>query len=150
MPTFDQHFEQANRNRKFLDTFFLKDHHDWAMTVMFYTSLHLVEALMYKEVNRLRGEDKWGYLEIDCSNHDERERQVKEIMNDIHFPFTQLKKFADSGRYKVYVFRPNEITSAYMHQFKPVVDYFNNYCRKYTVKAEFKLSPQKINLTKLP
>jgi hypothetical protein len=139
MPTFDQHLEQANRNYRFLNTFILKDHHDWAMTVMFYTSLHLVEGLMYKEVNRLRNEEKWGYLEIDCSNHNERERQVKDIMEEIHFPFSQLRKFAYDGRYKIYKFRESEIFISYVKHFTPIADFFNAYCKKYSIQSDFAL-----------
>jgi len=149
MPTFEQHFDQATRNNKFLDSFFLKDFHDWSMTVMFYTSLHLIEGLMYKEVNRLRNENNWGYLELDCTNHDERERQVKDILKEIHFSFTQLRKFAHDGRYKVYCFRPTEIFNAYSNHFKPIVDFFNLYCEKYNLQKEFKLTPKKLNLSGL-
>ena len=147
MPTFEQHFDQASRNKTFLDDFIFKKHHDWAVTVMFYTSLHLIEALMYKEVNRLRSEGSWGGLEIDCSNHDERDRQVKEILKEVHFPYTQLRKTADSGRYKVYIFRPKEVFVSYNEHFVPVVNFFNEYCKKYGLKTDFKMSKLTFDLS---
>jgi hypothetical protein len=127
MPSSKEHFEKAQSNLCFLESFALKKANDWAITIMFYTSLHLVEALIFQEVNRLkRDEDNWDY-EIHSRNHDHRERQLKSLFNEIHFQYSELSKSADDGRYKIHRFRTEEVVFHYNNYFKPIVKFFNEY-----------------------
>ena len=48
MGTVDQHIEQWTKSRKFLPSIPF-DHPDWMVTVAFYTSLHLVDALLHTD-----------------------------------------------------------------------------------------------------
>lgn len=140
MPSFDQHLSQANHNFSFLQSFFLKQSNDWAITVTFYTSVHLVEGLINKESNRLRNEEDNFDYEIDCSTHDKRESQVKSLFNEIHFAFSELRKSASKGRYKIYNFRNNEVTADFNNHFIPIADFFNRYCTRYKIPGQFNFS----------
>jgi len=46
MSSFQNHNEHCHHNLTFLSSFFLKNFNDWAITVMFYTSVHMVEAVL--------------------------------------------------------------------------------------------------------
>lgn len=54
MPNFQQHLDQAKHNRdlaKLLDNSFKDKYNDWVVTTCFYTSLHLIEAMIYHNDN---------------------------------------------------------------------------------------------------
>jgi hypothetical protein len=148
MPNFEEHAEKARDNIVFLDSFALNLAHDWAMTVMFYTAVHMVEALMFKVVNNLKATGKRTYQELHCTIHDVRERQTKDLMPEIYEPYCQLSKAAKTGRYKAYKFRDTEVKFAFTNHFMPVVGYFNDYCRDNSLSINstlIKLDPRNID-----
>jgi len=50
MPSFDQHFRQAQHNVEFLESFYeTYKFNDWAITVSFYTAVHIIEAVIAKK-----------------------------------------------------------------------------------------------------
>jgi len=128
VPTFAEHSEKAKQNYKFLNSFIFKTAHDWSMTVMFYTIVHLSEALIFHAVNKLKKTGSRGHYEIHCRTHDQRERQIKELLPTFHEPLDYLRKTSHDGRYKIYKFRPGEVLVAYNNYYKPFVSNFNGYC----------------------
>ena len=49
MPSFDQHIRQAQHNIEFLESFYpTYKFNDWAITVSFYTAVHIIEAVIAK------------------------------------------------------------------------------------------------------
>ena len=99
MPAFNEHAYQAQHNIDFLKQFILKHANDWAITIMFYSAVHIAEAMICKKVF-IDNRD----FNAHCSNHGERERVIKELFPEYHFQYTQLSKSAHDGRYKVYRF----------------------------------------------
>jgi|WetSurMetagenome_2_1015567.scaffolds.fasta_scaffold188186_1 hypothetical protein len=129
MPSSKEHIDQATKNLQFLESFILKASNDWAITVMFYTSLHIAEALIFQEANRKRYEENiWDY-EIHSTNHDHRERQIKGLFKEIHYYYSELSTGATDGRYKIYRFRNEEVIDHFDNHFTPIVDFFNKYCK---------------------
>jgi hypothetical protein len=127
MPALDEHISQAISNVDFLQPFVYKKSNDWAVTVMFYTALHIVEAVIWKKVNNLRQNQNNYDYEIHSPNHDYRERVVRELLPEIHFSYTQLSKAAHDGRYKVYKFKNQTVSFHINSYFIPIVDFFNKF-----------------------
>lgn len=107
MPNFEDHVKQATANIQFLESFIYARSNDWAITVMFYSALHITEALIWKKANLKRSQENNYDYDIHCPNHDKRARTVKELIPEIHFQYLQLEKAAHNSRYKVYRFRNN-------------------------------------------
>ncbi|HEY59917.1 MAG TPA: hypothetical protein G4N92_04435 [Anaerolineae bacterium] len=66
MPNFIDHIHQAEHNKK-VSEYLLTDnqYYDWALVTIFYSSLHLIEALIintfHKNTNQLRRSDQTAY-----------------------------------------------------------------------------------------
>jgi hypothetical protein len=127
MPSFEEHVAKATANIDFLESFAFKKANDWAITVMFYTALHIMEAIIWKKTNYLRQHDQNFDIDIHCPNHSCRERVVKELFPEIHFQYTQLSKSAHDGRYKVYKFKDQAVICNIENYFKPIIIFFNQF-----------------------
>lgn len=136
MPPINKHISQAQSNISFLNSFFLQYANDWAITVMFYSSLHAVEAMIFCEASQRSVRNDFEY-ELHSKTHDHRERQVKGLFPDIHSAYLELSQVADNARYKVYKFRPDEVTFNFQNYFKPIVEFFNSY---FTSKPGYSLN----------
>ncbi len=88
MPQDADHIRQAAQNARFLSTFDLSatHHPDWAVTVAFYTVLHLVEA-HFARSNR------------HCYDHSSRNREVSSQLRAIEVEYMQLYNESRRERY---------------------------------------------------
>jgi hypothetical protein len=129
MPNFEEHFKKAQSNIEFLKTFAFQRANDWAVTVMFYTVLHATEAIIFKKANYLIHQENENDFDIHCKNHDDRERAVKALMNEIHYHYTQLSKAAHDGRYKVYNIKDKAVIVNHDAYFVPIIDFFNEFAK---------------------
>jgi hypothetical protein len=134
MPAFNEHAYQAQHNIDFLKQFILKHANDWAITIMFYSAVHIAEAMICKKVF-IDNRD----FNAHCSNHGERERVIKELFPEYHFQYTQLSKSAHDGRYKVYRFTEKNVIFHRDKYFIPIIQCFNDFCTNYSLntKLEF-------------
>jgi len=103
---------------------------------MFYTVLHIAEAIVWKKANILIHEKNDSSFDIHCKNHDDRERTIKSLIPQIHFEYTQLAKAAHNGRYKVYKFRNEEVVTHHDSYFKPIVDYYNSFAQSLKIDKQ--------------
>jgi len=62
MPSFDEHIEKYKHNKSFRDKGLLNrdsEFDDWEIVVIFYTCVHLIEAIMDKEFEYHPGDDRY-------------------------------------------------------------------------------------------
>ena len=65
MPSFDEHIEKYKHNKSFRDKGLLNrdsEFDDWEIVVIFYTCVHLIEAIMDKEFEYHPGDDRYVWL----------------------------------------------------------------------------------------
>ncbi len=116
MPSFKEHSEHSRHNLAFLESFFLNRFNDWAITVMFYTSVHIVESILDKN-----------YF-IHSQNHGERSDNLAKLKLTA-FPekaYRVLKKEANDSRYKRYKVCSWEIHLIFKEYFLKLVKWFNS------------------------
>ena len=91
MPDVAVHSRQAKHNEAFLTEFNLAQttYSDWAVTVMFYTALHLIEA--YLATQGLHPTDHWV-----------RENYLTRItaLKPIYRPYRELRHYSEKARYR--------------------------------------------------
>ena len=115
MPKKDEHIDWAKHDRNFWTSIDLDNtpFTDWAVTGMFYESLHWVEAFL----------DTKGYH---SGRHSERDRNMLLYAPDlaaITADFRDLKKDSEAGRYDC----PNKHTAEKARQFIPLVDHIKDH-----------------------
>ena len=114
MPDADEHSRQIQHNKKFLDTFInpYSDtiYCDWAITVTFYSLLHLVELYFNK-----KGGDHY-------FNHEERNEAIRfdDNLESIYKDYHRLYDWSRGARYKCFQFSPDEVEEA--HERLPYVE----------------------------
>jgi hypothetical protein len=100
MPSQREHAFQVLHNREFLATFDLDNGPflDWAVTVIFYTAVHLVEQFLAQ-----RGQD--------LLSHQTRERFISQNVDlkPIWSAYRELKYQSERARYLVARFQPDEV-----------------------------------------
>ena len=100
MPSQREHAFQALHNREFLATFDLDNSPflDWAVTVIFYTAVHLVEHFLAHQ-----GQD--------LLSHQTRERFISQSadLKPIWSVYRELKYQSGRARYLVARFQPDEV-----------------------------------------
>ncbi len=109
MPKKDEHIDWANHDRNFWTSIDLDNtpFTDWAVTGMFYESLHWVEAFLYTK--RCRSGD-----------HKQRNQNMLLYASDlgaIQADYNKLKQDSETGRYDCY-----KHTAAEARQLIPLVD----------------------------
>jgi len=116
MPSFEDHSEHSRHNLAFLESFFLSRFNDWAITVMFYTGVHIVESILDKNYS------------IHSKNHEERSGNLAELKLTA-FPekaYRALEKEAKNSRYKRYKACGWEIHRIFREYFQKLVKWFNS------------------------
>lgn len=104
MPSQMQHSEQIKKNKELLSTtqFDLRAtvYKDWAITIMFYTAVHLVERELAK-------------IPYDSGDHHDRESQMFEIpvLKRVLRDYKALKAASIKTRYKCYDFSDDDAIS---------------------------------------
>ena len=101
MPQKDEHFNWATHNRNFWTSIDLdgSPFTDWALTGMFYESVHWVEAFLATK----------GY---NSGNHPERSRNMRFYKSDfkpIQADYDTLKQDSETARYDCYKHTADEI-----------------------------------------
>ncbi len=99
MPSAEQHRQQAEHNKAFVQSFDLDTsaYLDWVVTGAFYTALHLVEWFL--KMRGLAGR-RDHYL---CDAHTARMSELRSI----YFDYTELKFQSEAGRYECATFSPD-------------------------------------------
>lgn len=85
------HLSKAFNNEIFLNTFDLNKtkHLDWAITVMFYSALHYVDAyLATKNILKVEG-------------HPERRRHVERYLTPLSKSYNRLNEIGEDARYEI-------------------------------------------------
>lgn len=116
MAKFQEHCEHSRNNLEFLSSFFLKNFNDWAITVMFYTFVHGVEAIFDKDNS------------IHSISHFERSNNLI-LLNKSSFPKTSyiaLERESKKSRYKKYKIYDWEVHHNFINHFKKLVEWFNS------------------------
>lgn len=98
MPTADQHRQQAEHNRTFVQSFDLdtSPYLDWVVTAIFYTALHLVEWFL--KTRGLTGR----------RDHQLRDAYIARMreLRPIYTDYTELKFQSEAARYECATFTP--------------------------------------------
>ncbi|MDR1813108.1 MAG: hypothetical protein LBQ87_09810 [Candidatus Fibromonas sp.] len=115
MPSFQDHYEHSRHNLEFLESFFLKSFNDWAITVMFYTSVHIVEALLEREYS------------IHCRNHRERAGNLAKLDSFPTNAYRALEREAHNSRYKSYKIYDWEAYRFFKDYFQKLIHWFNDH-----------------------
>lgn len=101
MPTAEQHRQQAEHNRDFVQSFDLDTslYLDWSVTAIFYTALHLVE--WYLKTKGLTGR----------RDHKLRDAYIARLneLRNIYADYTELKFQSEASRYECVSFTPGSI-----------------------------------------
>ncbi|HSQ42064.1 MAG TPA: hypothetical protein VLM37_07285 [Fibrobacteraceae bacterium] len=113
MPTFGEHGAHSRHNLAFLDTFFLSQSNDWAVTVMFYTAVHIVESILGKD------------HDIHCRKHQERSAYLEKLSGFPCNAYKLLERNAHDSRYKGYKVFDWEVHLWFKERFIPLVVWYN-------------------------
>jgi hypothetical protein len=99
MPTAEQHRQQAEHNKAFVQSFDLdtSPYLDWVVTGAFYTVLHFVEWFL--KTRGLAGR----------RDHHLRDAYIARMseLRSIYFDYSELKFQSEAGRYECVVFSPD-------------------------------------------
>ena len=110
MPEQDEHLQQATRNEQFLSSIDAEVFPEWRVVVMFYTSLHYVDAFLAR-----RG--------IHPLTHGDRLVQVRSSLRIVIFDYRRLLGRSEDARYNAVVFTPAEAQQLYDDEFARVRSY---------------------------
>jgi hypothetical protein len=113
MPSFKDHSEHSRHNLEFLNSFFLKRFNDWAITVMFYAGVHMVEALLDKVHS------------IHSQSHQERFSNLANLTSFPKNTYKSLERAAHDSRYKRYKVYSWEAHRIFKDHFQGLVKWFN-------------------------
>lgn len=108
MPTIRQHYNKALYNEKFFD-YSKHDYPDWAITGIFYSAVHLIEAFLASKG-------------IHVEDHKERARHIallKELKPLFQY-YRALYDYSVNARYKLYSFSVESISDSYERFFLPI------------------------------
>ncbi|OGW88152.1 MAG: hypothetical protein A3G33_02695 [Omnitrophica bacterium RIFCSPLOWO2_12_FULL_44_17] len=148
MPSSNQHLQQANHNLHFLASFVTNySYNDWAITVSFYTAVHVIEAGINKSVELLycgkkiqihhsdelpaaagkQGiEQPINFSSANFSPHVARKILVDENFPEIAAEYNLLHREARAARYFNYSFAEYKIKLLIGTTFKKIISWSNN------------------------
>ena len=114
MPDVDEHKSQAEHNERFFRSFYRPNSNflDWAVTVLFYQAVHLVEAYLARN-------------DIHSGSHAERLRYVGESLSSIYVDFRRLYGESRRTRYDVDQPSQEEFDRLVQNHFQPLQRYLN-------------------------
>ncbi|MBI5408068.1 MAG: hypothetical protein HZA14_01730 [Nitrospirae bacterium] len=108
MPTVKQHIKKSQYNESFFED--VKDNYqDWAITGLFYASLHLIEAFL-----ALKG--------IHVENHVERSKYFSRIkeLKPLYHEYKSLYEYSVNARYKMTPLSLDNINDSYKLFYEPL------------------------------
>ena len=107
MPSKDSHLDQAKSNIRFLSLFYNGENfNDWAVTVAFYSCLHVVEF----GIDSLESIPQEARIRKDTENHHKRIfRLVENYFKEIEDDYKHLYKQSRSSRY--YFYKPHKLAA---------------------------------------
>jgi uncharacterized protein (UPF0332 family) len=111
MSNVNKHIQQAEKNERFFNNFDLKNTHflDWAITALFYSALHYVDAYLAKKSQH-------------PFNHRNRGQWLTKEQNlkYIYCDYEELKNRSEDARYKIVQFPPRFVSSLKAKEFTHV------------------------------
>jgi hypothetical protein len=101
LPTREEHLRQALRNEQLAETLARTAFPEWTVTVLFYASVHYVEALL----------DVHG---VHCDDHSTRSAKVREIpqLSVIRKEYEALRTISRQARYHALPISADDVTRA--------------------------------------
>lgn len=116
MPTAEQHRQQAEHNKAFVQSFDLdtSPYLDWAVTAIFYTALHLVEWFLKSK--GLTGR----------RDHQLRDAYIARMseLRRIYADYTELKFQSEASRYECASFTPGFLKNDLLPRLARLETYF--------------------------
>jgi hypothetical protein len=111
MPSRTRHIEQAKSNSRFLSAFDLAktQHPDWAITVAFYTAVHLVEAVFASRSPA-----------VHFYKHEDRNSEVSSALPDISDSYMAMYLAGRRARYFCQDVKPVEAQLLVAGHYRPV------------------------------
>jgi len=113
MSDFQTRSEHGCHNLAFLSSFFLKRFNDWAVTVMFYASVHMTEAILAKNHS------------IHPLNHKERSDSIAKLKSFPVNAYKTLEREARYSRYKNYQIFDIEVYRLFKSHMRVLILWFN-------------------------
>lgn len=144
MPISDAHLKQASKNLQLLGVLYPGDYlfNDWAMTVSFYTAVHIIENAIFQTADikfraqkirvlhsdelRLKLRDVGVDLPTNFTRHTERKMIVNQNFPEILAAYSGLQIQSEIARYKAYEFKDVEVDMAINFFLKPLVEWSNS------------------------
>lgn len=118
MPALKKHIQQAEKNEEFFSSFNLKNTRflDWAITALFYSALHYVDAyLATKSQHPFNHRDRGQWLT--------KEQNLKYI----YYDYEELKNRSEDARYKIVQFPPCFVSSLKAKEFTHVKSHIRSF-----------------------
>jgi rRNA maturation protein Rpf1 len=147
MSSFNQHIRQAQHNIEFLESFYESyKFNDWAITVSFYTAIHIVEAAIAKKEKIKIGDKEFGiqhsdqlsnilktykdkllknFSEESITHHFLRNLIVKENFPQISSWFKLLYNHSRIARYREYQWENYKIDLVVKTSLKEIIEWAN-------------------------
>lgn len=164
LPVRSHHINNAKKNISFLKTFYSEyKHNDWAITIGFYTALHIIEGAIY-DTKKFTINKK--QIEINGIEHARREFISKQIIKpnnnlpnhkirmmlvqasfqEIEIQYKSLLDMAWSARYVQFSWSQSETFFAIECYLKDIIEWFNKNYRESldSVFKKTKKTPQSI------
>jgi hypothetical protein len=116
MPTEEEHIAKAEQNEALFHEFVVSGTHpDWAMTVLFYATLHYVDAWLSRSGNHPQ-------------SHVDRRRLVKknQSLHRIYGHYSRLDERSRDARYTFLQFPANYEQTLYENEYRPIRDMIRN------------------------
>jgi hypothetical protein len=110
VPSASDHEEQASQNEAFFKDLGGKDaaRSDWAMTALFYTALHEIQALAIRKGWRVRHRAGLRFPE----DHNERLQVIATHLAPIEAEYRSLKDWSEHARYRCGTFTSAQLALA--------------------------------------
>src|SRR5271157_2510771 len=103
MPSRDEHLSKARLNKEFADSITLDNPTSvgWALTAIFYSALHYIEAYNAK-------------YNFHCNNHNELNDNIRrnQVLSDICDDYCDLQTFSWNARYRAKKYGRQEVAEA--------------------------------------
>lgn len=116
MPSAKEHLWQANHNEECYDLLITSEFLDWAVSCIFYSALHYIDAYLANQDYHPQTHDKRTSLVA-------RERVLKKIYREYRW----LKDESEGARYRVKRFKQNEVEDLKNEPFERIKGYILNF-----------------------
>ena len=112
MPRTSEHLDQAAHNEAFFASIEVATYSDWAVTALFYSALHYVDAYLARQGHE------------DPGDHDMRDTLMRNypVTRAVWNEYRRLKSFSRSARYYAARFKPGEVTGLRLGSLEPIKD----------------------------